>query len=149
LNVFINSPEANLFMNIPKTTIHAFRLLPGEDLREGIEQYVRAHNIRAGWVMTCVGSLTQFSLRFANQSKGALGSGHFEIVSMTGTLSINGNHIHISISDQAGHTIGGHLLAGCKVFTTAEIVIGETDAYIFTREKDGTTAWEELQIKKV
>ena len=45
-------------------------------------------------------------------------------------------------------SIGGHLLKGCKVYTTAEIVIGYSDQFIFTREKDGTTPWEELQIKE-
>jgi hypothetical protein len=36
---------------------------------------------------------------------------------------------------------------GCKVYTTGEIIIGESKHLIFTREKDGTTPWEELQIK--
>ena len=97
--------------------------------------------------MTGVGSLTQFNIRFADQQEGMQGSGHFEIVSLVGTLSIRGSHIHISISDSSGKTIGGHLLEGCRVYTTAEIVIAETDRYEFTRENDGSTPWQELQIK--
>ncbi|MBK9463413.1 MAG: DNA-binding protein [Chitinophagaceae bacterium] len=127
---------------------HAIRLKPGEDLKSGIEKVVKENNIRAGWVATCVGSLTDYSIRFANQPDGVMGTGHFEIISLVGTISINGSHIHISISDSTGKTFGGHLMPGCKIYTTAEIVLQSTDKYEFTREKDGSTPWEELQIKE-
>ncbi len=130
------------------TASHAFRLKPGQDLKQSIDSFVKAKNIQAGWISTCVGSLTEYNIRFANQEKGYSDKGHFEIVSLVGTLSVNGSHIHLSISDSTGKTIGGHLLAGCKVYTTAEIVISEASDLIFTREKDGSTPWEELQIKK-
>ena len=127
---------------------HAFRLKPGQDLKQSIDSFVKAKNIQAGWIATCVGSLTEYNIRFANQEKGYSDKGHFEIVSLVGTLSVNGSHVHLSISDSTGKTIGGHLLEGCKVYTTAEIVISEAADLIFTREKDGSTPWEELQIKK-
>ena len=125
-----------------KDTIYAFRLKPGEDLRKGIDAIVKQNNICAGWINTCVGSLTDYTIRFANLQEGSSGSGQFEIVSLTGTVSVNGNHLHISISDSTGKTIGGHLLEGCKIYTTAEIVIGFSDNYEFKREKDGTTSWK-------
>lgn len=131
-----------------KISSYALRLKPGEDLQAGIEQLVKDHHIDAGWIATAVGSLTHYNIRFANQPEGATGDGHFEIVSLVGTISVNGNHLHLSISDSTGKTIGGHLLQGCKVYTTAEIVINATDKYIFTREKDGSTPWEELQVKE-
>jgi predicted DNA-binding protein with PD1-like motif len=126
--------------------VYVFRLKPGEDLRKNIEAIVKEKNIEAGWINTCVGSLTDYTIRFANQQEGMHGWGHFEIVSLTGTVSVNGSHLHISISDSTGKTIGGHLLEGCKIYTTAEIVIGTTTAYEFKRMKDGTTEWEELQV---
>ncbi|HEY5969765.1 MAG TPA: PPC domain-containing DNA-binding protein [Chitinophagaceae bacterium] len=128
--------------------VYVFRLKPGEDLRNSIEAIVKEKNIEAGWINTCVGSLTDYTIRFANQLEGIRGSGHFEIVSLTGTVSVSGCHLHISISDSEGKTIGGHLLEGCKIYTTAEIVIGSTTAYEFKREKDGTTDWEELQVNE-
>ena len=128
--------------------VYVFRLKPGEDLRNSIEAIVKEKNIEADWINTCVGSLTDYTIRFANQQEGIRGSGHFEIVSLTGTVSVNGSHLHISISDSTGKTIGGHLLEGCKIYTTAEIVIGSTGAYEFKRQKDGTTDWEELQINE-
>ena len=130
------------------TKTHTFRLKPGEDLKAGIAALVKEKNIGAGWIATVVGSLTQYNIRFANQPEGSRGEGHFEIVSLTGTVSTNGSHLHISVSDSTGKTIGGHLLDGNIVYTTAEIVISETDDVVFTREKDGSTPWEELQVKK-
>lgn len=130
------------------TKTHAFRLKSGKDVRNEIEAFVRNNNIQAGWTSCGIGSLTDYNIRFANQQQGSKGSGHFEIVSLIGTVSINGSHIHISISDSTGKTIGGHLLDSNLVYTTAEIIIQEADDFIFTRENDGTTPWEELQIKK-
>ena len=130
-------------------TSHAMRLNPGDDVREKLENYVLQNNIKAGWLVTCAGSLIAYNIRFANQEKGNTGQGHFEIVSLTGTLSKNGSHIHISISDSTGKTIGGHLLNGCLVYTTAEIILQSTNDLNFKREKDGTTPWEELQIEKL
>lgn len=131
------------------TKSHAFRLKPGQDLKKEIEAYVQKNQIKAGWLVTCAGSLTDYNIRFANQPNGSSGNGHFEIVSLAGTVSVNGSHIHISISDSTGRTIGGHLLEGNMVYTTAEIILQETDELEFTREKDGTTPWEELQVKKL
>ncbi len=131
---------------MPSIQTHAFRLKPGDDLKKSIQDFVNAHHITAGWIVTGVGSLTDYQIRFANQPNGAAGSGHYEIVSLTGTLSKNGSHLHISLSDSTGKTIGGHLMEGNKVYTTAEIVIQSSDELLFTREKDGSTPWEELQI---
>ena len=128
--------------------VYVFRLKPGEDIRKSIEAIVKEKNIKAGWINTCVGSLTDYTIRFANRQEGIRGSGHFEIISLTGTVSVNGSHLHISISDSTGKTIGGHLLDGCKIYTTAEIVIGSTTAYEFIRKKDGSTEWEELQVNE-
>ncbi len=138
--------------NMPANNIiqpHAFRLKPGQDLRKSIEDYVKENNIQAGWVVTCVGSLTNYNIRFANEKDGSTGTGHFEIVSLTGTVSTNGSHIHISVSDSSGRTIGGHLLQGNIVYTTAEIVLQSSSSLIFKREKDGSTPWEELQVKRL
>jgi hypothetical protein len=126
--------------------IHAFRLLPGQDLKTGIQRYVDERGIEAGFVQTCVGSLTDWHLRFANAPEGSRGRGHFEIVSLVGTLSVNGSHLHLSVSDSLGQVTGGHLLEDNLIYTTAEIVIGESTDHVFRRAKDGTTAYEELQI---
>lgn len=132
---------------MPQTLSYAIRLKPGEDLKKSVQAFVDDKKIKAGWIASCAGSLTDYQIRFANKPKGSMGSGHFEIVSLSGTLSTNGSHLHISISDGTGHTIGGHLMDGCIVYTTAEIIIQSSPDLQFTREKDGSTDWPELQIK--
>jgi len=135
-------------MNSSDSITHAIRLKPGQDLRQEIESFVKKEDIKAGWIITCVGSLTSTNMRFANQPEGTNAKGHFEIVSLVGTISTNGSHLHLSVSDSLGNTIGGHMLEGNLVYTTAEIVIGESKKFEFAREKDGSTKWEELQIRK-
>jgi uncharacterized protein len=128
--------------------IHVFRLLPGSDLRKELMKACLKVDISAGWICTCVGSLTQTHIRFANSNEGMKNKGHFEIISLTGTVSKNGCHLHIAVSDTAGVTSGGHLLDENLVYTTAEIVIGFDDELVFTRQNDGSTEWAELQIER-
>jgi predicted DNA-binding protein with PD1-like motif len=132
-----------------ETRVHAFRLKPGHDLKMEIQEFVNHHNIQAGWVLTCVGSLTGYKLRFANQANAQIRKGFFEIITLSGTLSINGCHLHISVSDDHGALTGGHLLDGCTIYTTAEIIVEESLNFIFNRENDDNTGWKELQIEKV
>jgi hypothetical protein len=136
-----------IIMHTDPITTYALRLKPGDDLRESIEGLVKKKNIQAGWIVTCLGSLTSYTIRFAYQEEGSQGSGHFEIIVLTGTLSVHGCHLHICVSDNEGKMTGGHLLAGCKIFTTAEIVLQASNEYVFTREKDGSTDWKELQVR--
>lgn len=126
---------------------HIFRLMPGEDLKKQVEQFVMDKQIKAGWISSCVGSLINFAIRFANQPAATIGHGFFEVLSVTGTVSINGCHLHICISDGNGSTSGGHLTAGNIIYTIAEIVILSTDAVVFTREQDKNTGWWELCVK--
>jgi len=127
---------------------YAIRLKPGEDLKKSIQSFVDAKQIEAGWIAACVGSLTDYHIRFANIAEGSKASGHFEIVSLSGTLSPNGSPLHISVSDNTGKTIGGHLLDECIVYTTAEIIIQTASNLMFTRENDETTKWKELRVKE-
>jgi predicted DNA-binding protein with PD1-like motif len=71
----------------------------------------------------------------------------FEIVSMEGTLSLDGCHVHIAISDRSGAVIGGHLVGGCIVRTTAEIVLAEVGSHDFRREHDAMTGFAELVVR--
>jgi len=73
--------------------------------------------------------------------------GPFEIVSLVGTLSGIEGHLHIALSDAQGRMIGGHVIGGLHIFTTAEIVIGECSDLKFTREQDDSTGFQELVIK--
>jgi len=132
----------------PPFTMHALRLKPGDDLLLAVQRFVDEHGIEAGWVAACAGSLTDWTLRFADQPAGASATGRFEIVALSGTVSKHGSHLHLAVSDGEGRTTGVHLLPGCRVYTTAEIVLGVARDLVFTRAVDGTTPWRELQIAR-
>jgi len=127
--------------------IFAIRLKPNQDLKESLKNFVTSNNIEAGFILTTVGSLKQATLRFANQNDSKVLQDKFEIVSLVGTLSTHGIHLHISISDKDGKTIGGHLEKGCLSYTTAEIVIGVSEDFIFVRTVDENTGYKELEIQ--
>ncbi|SOD78831.1 hypothetical protein SAMN06269250_0663 [Spirosoma fluviale] len=144
------SQPVNNYAPVSSATMNTYsvRLKPGQDLRKAIETIVQQERIGAGAVLTCVGSLTDLTLRLANQEKASEWKGHFEIVSLVGTLSTTGSHVHLSVSDSTGRTIGGHLLDGCKVYTTVELVIGTFPDLNYTREPDPTFGYRELVIRK-
>ena len=128
---------------------HAFRLTNGTDLRKGIEDYCHDNGIISGCIVTAVGSLYPAQMRMAKGETIRQFSDHYEITSLTGTLSADGVHLHITLSDETGNAIGGHLTYGCVVNTTAEIVIMSLDdEYSFTREFDESTGYNELVIRK-
>ncbi|WP_266366231.1 PPC domain-containing DNA-binding protein [Tellurirhabdus rosea] len=124
------------------------RLRPGQDLKQELDRLVNEQKIEAGAVLTCVGSLTDVRLRLANQEGGTDWKGHFEIVSLVGTLSVNGSHLHLSVSDSTGRTLGGHLFEGCRIYTTAEIVLGIFPEITYVREPDPTFGYRELVVRR-
>ena len=124
-----------------------FRLKPGQDFLDSIEEVVKENNIEAGCILSGVGSFTHATLRLANRKTYTEYDGHFEIVSVTGTVSIHGSHIHVSMSDGDGVTIGGHLVPGCKIYTTAEIVLAIFDDVVYKREvQENDTGFAELTV---
>ncbi|WP_332368154.1 PPC domain-containing DNA-binding protein [Spirosoma telluris] len=127
---------------------YSFRLRPGQDLKKELDAFVRQERIGAGALLTCVGSLTDVSLRLANQEEPSMWHGHFEIVSLVGTLSTNGSHVHLSVSDSTGQTLGGHLMEGCTVYTTAELVVGVMTDITYAREVDPAFGYRELVVRK-
>jgi predicted DNA-binding protein with PD1-like motif len=127
---------------------YAIRLKPGQDLKKEIMQWAKSEKLSAGCLVTCVGSLEEVNLRFANQPEGTALRGKFEIVSMVGTFSADAAHLHLSVSDTTGATIGGHLMEGNIIYTTAELVIGVMPDLEFAREPDPTYGYRELVIKR-
>jgi uncharacterized protein len=127
---------------------YALRLKPGEDLRLELEAFAAAQQMQAGVVLTCVGSLTQAALRLADAESSTKFRGPFEIVSLVGTFSPDGAHLHLSISDSQGTLYGGHLQEGSLIYTTAEIVLGELEGQVFRRILDPETGYDELVIGK-
>jgi predicted DNA-binding protein with PD1-like motif len=128
--------------------VHAVRLRPGDDLRLELEKLTSLVPLRAGVVLSAVGSLTRLALRLADRREETLREGKFEVVSLTGTLGPDGCHLHLAASDGDGVTLGGHLLPGCLVYTTVELVLGDAAGLIFHRELDSATGFRELSIHR-
>ena len=126
----------------------ALRLRPGADLKGELVALTARERVRAGWVLTCVGSLSQARLRLAGGAEHASWRGTFEIVALTGTLSPDGGHLHLAVADHQGRTIGGHLAEGCTVRTTAEVVVAADDGLVFAREHDPDTGYDELVVRE-
>jgi uncharacterized protein len=127
---------------------YTIRLKPHQDLKSELMTFAKENQLKAAFVATCVGSLEQLNLRYANQQNGSKQLSHFEIVSLVGTFNESSAHLHLSVSDSTGQTIGGHLLDDNKIYTTAEIVIGELTDVEFSRELDSTYGYQELKVKK-
>ena len=126
----------------------AFRLKPDQDLKKELERFVISNDIKAGYILTCVGSLEKAALRLAGADVIETFDGKFEIVSLVGTLSQDGVHIHISLSHfKDGNVIGGHLKEGCIIYTTAEIVIAKSKKFVFSRKFDEHTGFKELEVE--
>lgn len=64
-------------------------------------------------------------------------SENFEIVALTGTLSQKGLHVHISVADSTGQTLGGHLLDGNEVYYYVELIIAKIKEAKYTRVWNG------------
>ena len=124
----------------------AIRLNPGEDLKQSLLRYCIDQKIDAAYMLSCVGSLRQTAIRFANQPEATVFEQPLEIVSLEGTLSQQGVHLHIAVSDSEGQVIGGHLIDDSTIYTTAEIVLGIVPNAIFKREIDPLTGYRELTI---
>jgi len=128
--------------------IHAVRLFPNQDLMQELEKIVKKNNIKAGFIISCLGSLTKAHLRMPGGKTFQTFEGQFEILCLNGTLSVNGSHLHLAMcAFPDGDVWGGHVTeSGCIINTTAEIIIGEIDTVEFQRKPDETTGFKELHV---
>ncbi|MBY5946089.1 PPC domain-containing DNA-binding protein [Photobacterium rosenbergii] len=128
-------------------TPHAFRLTLGADLKRSILAFVRQKGIKAGSLLSCVGCLSHASIRLANESESLELKGPLEILTLSGTLTPDHVHLHISVADKTGRVYGGHLQDGSIVSFTAEVCLAEYANLSFSREQDDTTGFTELVVK--
>eukprot|EP00118_Oscarella_pearsei_P007934 m.39874 g.39874 ORF g.39874 m.39874 type:complete len:154 (+) comp32857_c0_seq2:25-486(+) len=129
---------------------YVIRLKPGEDIVSSLQQFVAEKKLNAAFILTCVGSVSCAKIRLASATAEARNEvidveGCHEIVSLVGTLN-DGGHLHVSLSDAQGKVIGGHAMGNMKVFTTAEIAIGNCSSLQFKRAMDPSTGFFELEV---
>ena len=128
-------------------TVVPLRLGPGDDLRLALEAWIGQRQERAGWVISAIGSLSVTRIRLAGQDRITRLDGDLELLSMAGSLCLDGAHLHLTIADSKGLVTGGHLATGSLVRTTAEVLLGVLPEWAFTREWDPGTGYRELRIK--
>ena len=124
------------------------RLTDGQDLLLEIQKLLVDNNITAGVILSAVGSLKTSKIRvpIIDGEVKYISPNNLEIDNLHGTVSVNGCHLHISVSGIDGTVIGGHLQAGCIIRTTCELVIGVLDTTVFKREPDSKTGFDELVV---
>jgi uncharacterized protein len=134
---------------MPQT--HVLRLAPGQDLRAALDaafaQLQAEQNAQAACVISAVGSLSRAVLRYAAEPDGTVLEEALELITLSGTLSPDGAHLHASVADAQGNMRGGHVMRGCIVRTTAEIVLAPLPGWVFSRAHDPATGYMELMAK--
>lgn len=125
---------------------YALRLFPQQELLSALRDFIRSNGLRAAWISGCVGSLSDVAFRYAGREETTLLSGKFEVVSLIGTLENGGEHLHLSIADENGQMTGGHVMDGCLVRTTLELVIGELNDISFSRQPCTYSGYDELFV---
>jgi predicted DNA-binding protein with PD1-like motif len=122
------------------------RLNPGDDLRAAVVAALLASGHEAGFVLQGIGSLSVAQLRYAGVAQPTELRGDLEVLTLAGSISADGAHLHMSVSDAQGRVLGGHVGPGCIVRTTAELLLALLPGQRFTRELDPQTGYPELKI---
>ena len=122
------------------------RLNPGDDLRASLVAALAASGHGAGFVLQGIGSLSVAQLRYSGVPQPAELHGDLEILTLAGSVSPDGAHLHMSVSDAEGRVLGGHVGPGCIVRTTAELLLALLPGQRFSREHDPQTGYAELKI---
>ena len=127
---------------------HIIRIKPSEDPLVILKNFVTEKKIHSASIASAVGSLSETVIRFANQKEYSKLKGSKEVVSFSGTLGDQIKpHLHLSVSDEKGATLGGHLGEGSKVYTTLEVVLLAYPDVEFIRKPDPTYGYDELSFK--
>lgn len=124
--------------------VHTLRMLPGDDVRLSLQSWCELNGIEAAAIVSAVGSLSHAHIRFGGKQDGAFVEGNLEVCALSGTLSKHGMHVHLAVADGDGRMTGGHMLQGCLVRTTLEVVIQEIGGVRFARRPDERTGYDEL-----
>lgn len=124
------------------------RLTPGCDLRAALAEAVRLQlPTGSAFVLSGIGSLEDARLRLAGAEAATCLAGPVELLTLAGTVSAQGLHLHASVADAQGRVLGGHLLPGNVVRTTAELLLAWSPEWALGRAPDAQTGFTELQVQ--
>lgn len=126
---------------------YTVRLRRGADLLESIEKLCAENAIKAGVLLSAVGCVSRGRVRDAGGVNIVDIAEPMEIVSLMGTVSHKRCHLHVSFSKEDLSVVGGHLVTGCIINTTCELIIGELENCVYDVEFDEETGYDELIFK--
>lgn len=114
------------------------RIDPGELFLESLQRAIQEEKIRAGVVISGIGSLSVCKIHVVNAGyppnlltrvqKYYEYKGSIELLSVQGIIADGEPHLHITFADENQNVHGGHLENGCVVLTMAEIAILRADS---------------------
>ena len=133
------------------------RLLPGDDVAQGIIHVMQEAGVERAVVLSAVGSLRDVVLRDAKEgarlpvtperTNTVTLAGPFELLSLEGMI-VPGEqgpfcHLHPTLGAEDGSVSGGHLLHG-TVFSTVELALAELVGFTVVKRHSEETGLPEL-----
>lgn len=103
----------------------------GEDFHEVIEQVARERDIRAGAILSGIGTFDKARIHhithteFPAADKLVEVEGPVELCSVSGIIADHKPHMHCTMALRGGELLAGHLEPGCRVLYLAEVVIAK------------------------
>jgi len=103
----------------------------GEDFHEVIEQVARERDIRAGAILSGIGTFDKARIHhithteFPAADKLVEVEGPVELCSVSGIIADHKPHMHCTMALRGGELFAGHLEPGCRVLYLAEVVIAK------------------------
>lgn len=124
------------------------RLRRGDDLLLELKKLAQEEKMELAVILSAVGCVTRARLRDASGVTVREINEPCEIVSVTGTVSNKRCHVHIALSKEDLSTVGGHLMEGCLINTTCELVLAAVEGWRCGVEQDEETGYDEIVFAK-
>ena len=124
------------------------RLRRGDDLLREVQNIAREEQLQLAVLLSAVGCVTRARVRDASGVTVREICEPCEIVSATGTVSAARCHVHVSFAKEDLSTVGGHLMEGCIINTTCELVLGVVEGWRCGVEQDEEPGYDEIVFER-
>jgi len=122
-----------------------FSIFKGEDLLQAIQHFCHHHQVRCG-LINAIGGVERATFGIYDQKAKKYIKHNIEkeleILSFNGNISIFDDkpmvHAHVVFSDSEGKALGGHVMAGTRVFS-CEVFMQELTGDLKVRKNDKVT----------
>ena len=120
-------------------------LEPGQDLHLTLSELAMQQQL-SGFVLGIVGNLSQATFRCPGQQQPTRMNGELEVITLNGTFSPSGVHLHLSLSDGACQVWGGHLEPGTLVQKSVDLLLGVLEESPSTQTEQAAAAPPRIEI---